>query len=64
MTPQHANKFIRAFRRFGNRMSTFGIGVDMLALLVDESEKFISDAHTIPSSGASKTVDEMTVREL
>lgn len=27
----------RAFWRFGKRMSTFGIGVDMLALLVDEA---------------------------
>lgn len=64
MTPQHANKFIRVSERFGNRTSTFALGIDMLALLVNESDEFVSKPHTIPSTGAEKTVDEMTVREL
>lgn len=64
ITPQHANKFIRIADRFGNRTSTFGLGVDMLSLLASEPDEFITRAHTVPSTGATKTVDEMTVREL
>lgn len=64
ITPQHANKFIRIADRFGNRTSAFGLGVDMLALLTSEADDFVSSTHTIPSTGATKTVDEMTVREL
>ncbi|WP_051410149.1 DUF3102 domain-containing protein [Brevibacillus panacihumi] len=62
-TPQHANKFIRVYERFGKRTSTFGLALDLLALLVNDTDEFVSATHTIPSTGETKTVDEMTVRD-
>lgn len=66
MTPQHVNRFIRVFEELGgNRTSGFGmLGVKALyeiaTLPAEEREK----PHIVPSTGATKTVDEMTVREL
>lgn len=64
-----ANKIIKVYEIFGNGATSPRLGTgrlfEIIALPpeVNHSE-FIAQPHTIPSTGATKTVDEMTVREL
>ncbi|WP_010236351.1 DUF3102 domain-containing protein [Clostridium arbusti] len=65
-TRQSANKFMRVAKEFGNVNSGLHLGTKKLWLLLDvsteEREDFISQPHKV--SGKTKTVDEMTSREM
>lgn len=70
MTPRHAQQFVQLADEFeGNAKSVAHLGFAKLLQIaqlpsdIDRAD-FVSKPHTIPSTGATKTVDEMTVREL
>lgn len=66
MTPQYANRFIIVLDRLGNRKTSFDsiASVDILYLISSLPPEERERPHTVPSTGETKTVDEMTVREL
>lgn len=64
MSPQQAWKYTRVYERFSNLNSSLDLGVAALNELVDFTDDQINQPHVIPSTGETKTVDEMTVKEL
>lgn len=61
---QQANKYIKVYDKFSNYELTSSFSVDALYLITSMNDEQLQNTHTIPSTGESKTVDEMTVREL
>jgi hypothetical protein len=64
ITKQQANKYIKVYETFSNGKSTFHLGIDMLYLLSTMPEEERETPQDIPSTGETKTVYEMTVKEL
>ena len=70
MTPRHAQQFMQIADEFGeNAKSVSYLGFTKLLQIAQlpsdiNRQVFIEKPHKIPSTGETKTVDEMTVREL
>ncbi|PFK48633.1 hypothetical protein COJ14_25360 [Bacillus cereus] len=68
ITRRQANKYVRVYRKFDGKKisgkSTSRFSLDALNILTSVDDEDQERPHTIPSTGETKTVDEMTVREL
>ncbi|MEZ7173567.1 DUF3102 domain-containing protein [Sporosarcina sp. OR05] len=66
MDRRRAAEFVKVFEEYsGKDVRTFGhLGLRALYEIATLPQEQREQPHTIPSTGATKTVDEMTVREV
>ncbi|MED1679309.1 DUF3102 domain-containing protein [Bacillus subtilis] len=66
ISPSQARKFIKISKELSksNRSMSNDLGYDALYLIATIPEEEREKTHQVPSTGETKTVDEMTVREL
>ena len=69
LSPSQASNFIAAFEQIGNLPTSANLNASTILEIISlpqtiDREVFIAEPHVVPSSGQSKTVDEMTNKEL
>lgn len=66
MTQDSARRFVRVYDEFGDskHVMSRGLGINALYELVQIPEEHREQSHTVPSTGADKKPEDMTVKEL
>jgi hypothetical protein len=64
ITKRHADRYIKVYKTFANGTTSSHLGFEVLYLMSTMTEEERESLQEIPSTGETKTVYEMTVREL